>query len=50
MRFDTTQVVRSDPSLVNEQAPLGDALMVLTMEEAEELLELVMTEEMVVQE
>ena len=38
MRFDTTQVVRSDPSLVNGQAPLGDALMVLTMEEAEELL------------
>ena len=31
-------VVKADSSLVNEQAPLGDALMILTMEEAEELL------------
>jgi small GTP-binding protein len=31
-------VIRADPSLVNEQAPLGDALMILTMEEAEDLL------------
>ena len=31
-------VVKADPSLVNEQAPLGDALMILTMAEAEELL------------
>ena len=32
-------VIRADPSLVNAQAPLGDALMVLTQDEAEELLE-----------